>query len=731
MLARRDKWFLGSGSGAVYAPPFPLFLRAPGFWDECFFADVPVRHLFTGIFLERSGRPVPLEGQVLEWRPDRMVLEHRGGDRVLLEERLVAPRNAWVVRWTLRSGPPLEAVVWSLLPVRPPGAGVPWQSVTDAAADPEGLSFRWETAWPLAVAADRSAVEGAEDRGGPEMGSALALFGYVGADAPRRSWSVNLAQAHAELPDYRLTMLPEKWREGRLPEEVRFRVGVGGGGLLHLYQAYQLSPERPLTVAVAMALAPDDAKAAWRASLEDPLGQSEQAWREAFASVPRFRSSNSYLDHAYWNRWFGLRLNTVAIPNLPLRTEEGEAVFEPFVTEGVGFFRSLITYSSQAILREVGWMHDPSLARGILTSLARSQRRDGSFPGHGYSCRPPRDFYHADWATPTRQLEAIHPGAVPAEWWRALERYARWLATERLGPLGACTIVDQNETGQEYMSRYQTVREDADAWGRFELGGVEATGYALALADLLGDEGERARWRAALQALHRPGEKRYADAFAKEGEIVFSEAVPATCFFPLLYGESIGLEASERAAMVRRWLANPNEFWLPRGFPAIAASDPAYTAEPEWKGQRMNCPWNGRSWPMANSHLVDAIAATARTADPESRPLAAEALRKAIELLALDGEPGRPSSYEHYNPETGAAPLYRGYDDYMHSWLVDLILRHAVGVRLEGGELPGGWGLDPLDPELEFECEGIPHPEGRLAVIGRAGRIEWELKKGS
>ena len=32
-LARDDKWYLGSGDGIIFAPPFPLWLDAPGFWD--------------------------------------------------------------------------------------------------------------------------------------------------------------------------------------------------------------------------------------------------------------------------------------------------------------------------------------------------------------------------------------------------------------------------------------------------------------------------------------------------------------------------------------------------------------------------------------------------------------------------------------------------------------------------------------------------------------------------
>ena len=60
LLERRDKWFLGGGKGSIYAPPFPRFLQAPGFWDDCHFADTRLSRLYTVLFLDDDGRPVRL-----------------------------------------------------------------------------------------------------------------------------------------------------------------------------------------------------------------------------------------------------------------------------------------------------------------------------------------------------------------------------------------------------------------------------------------------------------------------------------------------------------------------------------------------------------------------------------------------------------------------------------------------------------------------------------------------
>ena len=105
---------------------------------------------------------------------------------------------------------------------------------------------------------------------------------------------------------------------------------------------------------------------------------------------------------------------------------------------------------------------------------------------------------------------------------------------------------------------------------------------------------------------------------------------------------------------------------------------------------------------MANSHLVDGLARLARaTGDSELRRLAGEALMKTVRLMFHEGDSSRPNSFEHYDPITGQPALYRGYDDYMHSWIVDLILRHACGI------VPGTQRLDPFPIDAKVEFDGI------------------------
>jgi hypothetical protein len=759
LLERKDKWFLGGGKGSIYAPPFPRWLEKPGFWDECFYADIKLTRLFTVLFCDSAGRPTRLRGELQSWRPDRLILEHRSDSHTIRETRLVTENQEWVSAFELLEGEDLQAFVWSMPEMLEPGYGAPWQSLATCANLSNSISWKQSTAWPAEMEADRTGIEDERVRGSSGMLPPLDLVLQLGANRPRQSFTINLAQRHDDSPLYETSLLPQKLRNGRLTDEFKLFAGPPPiEGFVHIVQQYALAQSEPLVVSCRASLTRNPRAEATLPGMEVVL-ESENAWRNYFASVPQFGSSDPHLNAAYWYRWYGLRLNTVDIPELPLRNHsslcEPNQTFSPFVTEGVGFFRNFVTYSTQAHLREVAWMHSPRLGQGILENLAKCQREDGSFPGHNYSCRPPRDFYHADFATGAFLIEAVHSGSITTSTVECLKRYYRSFDEDRRGGF-LFLIRDQNETGQEYMSRYQFATSAADQWATFKVAGVDSTHYLMLLAEFLGkfDQhpdffvGTTTEWNnesyeihLALEQLFDCGELFYCDALPNKendvsldtawSQVVLSPARPATGLYPLSNPKRVFLE---HINLLERWLLSPSEFWLPKGFPATALSDETFSSDAEWKDKRLNCPWNGRSWPMVNSHLVDVISNVARVAPtlfqardegelpwyamPDTslskedlRAKAGEALMKAITLMFHDGDPARPNSYEHYDPFTGTPSLYRGYDDYMHSWIVDLILRHAVGVQ------PGMDEVDPLPLGVDWiECTDIPHPRGRMSV---------------
>jgi hypothetical protein len=751
-LGRKDKWFLGGGKGAIYAPPFPKHLLAPGFWDECYLADVRLSRLFSALVTDADGRPIRFESYNKGWRPDRLTIMHYAGDVVIRERRCVLPCNAWVSELELVTAVrPLNVFMWSLQDVRPVGNGTPWQSLRSCDVKPDSLSFRFDTAWPEVLLPDRTAVEAERVAGSRAMLDPLPVYLELGASHERQSWTVNLAERHDDSPLYETSLLPEKFRHGALPGDFKLFVGTEPvEGMAHLVQHYVLEDRRPLQLVCGAGLSPREARASLEEAREDgAVDRSATAWRAYFASVPQFESSDPYLTSAYWYRWYGLRLNTVDMPGLRVFRPDRIEKFSPFVTEGIGFFRNFITYSAQAHLREVAWMHDPSLAIGILDNLGKVQGQNGEFPGHNYSCRPARDFYHADFATGLQQLARLHrtPDLLP--YLKCLKTYADYFVKERLSSAGAL-VFDQNETGQEYMSRYGFALADADKWKGFRIVGVDATSYLAQLYRVLLEfrpaSGEQqGAWLDSLLGHHRDplrqvnlpfkddlDERSYTlsqgldDLLNRDDRFIcdrqakgdaLSPARPATGFYPLMLNPVPLRQRMDALEIVHRWLIEPKQFWLPAGFPATAKSDETFSAEGEWKEKRLNCPWNGRSWPMANSHLVDALANVARTLDPTLRQKAGEGLMKAIKLMFHNGDPLRPNSYEHYDPITGVPALYRGYDDYMHSWIVDLILRHAVGV------IPGQDEVDPLPLDVDWiTCTDIPHPKGRMDVRIERGK---------
>ena len=127
-LARTDKWALGGGRGAVCAPPFPRWLTTPGFWDECYLADLRFPRLFTALFA-REGRPVRTQGTMVDWNPSRLRLRHDSDELTIEETRLVTEGNAFASRLRLLRGEAVDVFLWALLDVG--GTGTPRVGVGD------------------------------------------------------------------------------------------------------------------------------------------------------------------------------------------------------------------------------------------------------------------------------------------------------------------------------------------------------------------------------------------------------------------------------------------------------------------------------------------------------------------------------------------------------------------------------------------------------------------------
>jgi hypothetical protein len=471
------------------------------------------------------------------------------------------------------------------------------------------------------------------------------------------------------------------------------------------------------------AVAPTAAEAAERLARlpADPVAASRAGWAAYFDEVPTWESADRAALHHWWHRWFGLRLFTLAHPSPTHR--------HPCVAEGNDSFHLPISYSAPAHMRELRWRADDAAAWGEFLNFAEAQKPDGSFWGFlrtipGGSA----GFYHADWGGALLDLYAHHPrpDLLPVIH-GALARYAEHFRRDR-DPEGSrlYDVFDQYETGQEYSPRYTAVAPDADReeWVRtLRLKAVDATVYVARLyaalcffARLRGKADESEAWARETEEVHRALCERMWD----RGTGMFSDVDPATgartgvraavSFYPYL---TTAVSAEHLDGLKAR-LLDPAEFWTPFPVATLARSDPAFSAEGLWKGERKNCPWNGRVWPMVNSHLVEALFFTGeRLRDQALVRAGGELLRKFVSMMCWGGDPARPNAFEHYHPDTGEPSAFRGVDDYQHSWTADLLLKYAAGVRVR---LSGAVDVRPQ------ECGFGDLRVSRLRVRG------WELE---
>ena len=716
LLHRTDKWYLGNAGMLLYAPPFPRHLDVPGFWDECHYGDLVLKRLLCVSFVAeyRGGRFCELFPYINHWHwyPDRIEVRYylaerdgvgykqQRGVRIFANEtRRLGPDGTVGCDFTFDT---LAAV--ELLRLH----AYAW-TVRDNRNEGSAEDFQWDsTAGTLGY---RQALDRREHGRGE---TAVELTVALGGDKPR---SVQVTPSHGAHLAPNLAHTPF-WdgiatRRGDLTGEVNGENVLGGTVYAGLHWRINVTNNklRPLRVRATV-------RDPRRGSRPIPRGihaagatpDASRAWREFINLVPHFECSDELLTRYYWYRWYGLRLNTVPA---------GGNYTAPAVTEGIAYFRGVITYSLMCHMNECRWLKDPALARGCLENHLRHQTAAGHFAGHIYLAHVnDRGFYHTDVGTGVAGLLSHHPDtAWAAEIRPGLDRLLGFYRRERDGEgLNLYDVRDQFETGQEFTSRYFHGDDQADLHGwdcRLRLKGVDVTTYVYHLALLLRDltaaagELERAREYAQQAELIRIAVKRFlwddARGFFVDYHVGKRERSPyraAVGFYPLLSD----LADDETALRVAEHLDDPAGFQAPWPVPTVPRDDPHYSADPRWRGERANCPWNGRVWPMVNSHLAGIYERLAGINPGTYRPRLVKFLRRYIEMMHFESAGAgsakdytRPNCFEHYSPADGSACEYRGIDDYQHSWVADLILKYVAGVRLKGNTLT----VDPYDFGLE------------------------------
>lgn len=676
-LARDDKWFLSCGTGVTWAPPFPQWLHVPGFWDEAHVDYHAVAPLFAVALVDASGRAVPLVRRSWQWRPHAIEAVWDTPDGAcLLERRFALPdarlASAWTCPSTASGGEPRWLVAFSMQP---------GEAVDDVAAVAGGL------AWTRRVT----------DRRGDEASIGLRLVARQDGQPAGARRAALRSEGSLAQPIWLHAPFAERWSGDGLREDVRLE-GISPAGLVHLAVAMPVAGSDEITFSVAL-------DAPWAPSRRaapgaaPALAAATRAWTAWYEGFPRFTCDDPHLARCFDYRLYGLRLNRLG----------GGAghVRAPCIAEGIGYFHVPITYSAQCHMWEMRWARDPAEAFGSLRNFLAAQRADGGFHGRLYSTHlRGTDFYHANWGDAVQAALAIHDDEVFArEACDGLSRYAEWLLRTRDAEgSGLFDVIDQFETGQEYMSRYLAVDPDADRYGwenRIRLKGIDVSVYAHQLFAALerlsarfGDDRASGRWAEARARTARAIVSRCWDDEAgifmdvAPGSLARTGVKAATGFYPLL----TGLVSDARRARLLAHLADPATFGTPWPIPSSSVDDPRFSAFAEWKGRRHVCPWNGRVWPMTTSHVIEGLLRAFHDGHREVGPVAAGLLARFVRMFFDRGRIDRPGCYEHYNPFTGDAAFYRGIDDYMHSWVADLIVRGVAGLE----PTATGLRIDPL-----------------------------------
>jgi hypothetical protein len=714
-LSNDHKWFVGGGRRTLWAPEFPQHLDCPGFWDPGTYLEMKLPTLLTYTLIEQ-GDVLPLERRSHRWQPDASTTTFSGPGLVLNEVKTVTLDDAFRSEIALRNTSSKARVIDLLM----------WGYVI--ATDTGDTTFS-------NVQASRQAIHGAYHWSDARRAAAHDIrLQWTLQPTTRKSactsYAVQNSEYTGESPDFRLSPFYELF-QGRLPNCNNWR-----GGIEHRPQH---NPHKKM-VFVALhrklrlrghATATLAGQCQVTALKQKPqLQPALPTWEGFFDQTPVFSCSDPYLEKYYDYRWYGLRLNAVDYGRKPLKL--------PCVFEGInaGWFRHAISYSAQVIAKDVRWLHDPALAQGCILNFLDAQNEKGFVYGGLLTEQQEREWhaglmYHADWGGAVQSVYEIHPDR------RFLKRcltgfgaYADYFDRERdRGKTGLYDVLNQAETGQEYMSRYLFVDPKADEWGQIQLKAVDATCYMYQLQRSLAwmatelDDADAARgWErradrtrdAIREKMWDPKRRKFCDVAPGSGQR--SPVKALTDFYPFLSD----VATRSHLPAIKTHLLNPKAFWTPWPAPATALDDPTADAYGRWLGKRMNCPWNGRTWLMTNSHIADVLARAARTLDPQLEAYAVTFITRFIYMLYVDRDLDRPTSFEYYNPVTGQAPFFRATDDYMHSYIVDLILRHVVGLQLKPD---GSLWVQPL----QF---GLQHFHlANCVVAGRPIEVSWDGKR--
>ena len=680
LLARDDRWQLSAGEGLVFAPPHPLWLDAPGFWDPATVLGDDIGPLFTVAVLDDDGIEIPVHLTTRRWSPAEIAAEYRLGNGVTAAEvRTVQPGGVLASEWRIEASRPtrIHLVAWTAQP----------GPALDGAMRYDGtVVFRRRAA-------------------GRDEPYEIALACVGGTT----SWALARSETAPLHPRWAYTPFAAQWTSDGLPP-ADSEVDPAAATYAAVHRALFISTDGASTV-FAMRIAPDatrqvTAAAPPGASHAATLGgASRRRWREYFNRVPAFRCSDPYIEHCYWYRWSVLELLAAGSMG---------------VCEGAGRLHRLTSDAAACHVRERRWMRDPDSARQSARMVLARIREDGTVPSQvaGTADAGTAPNALSDWGGAVLALDAAHPDdAFIAEAYGALARHARWIIRERTADGGLVEVM-----------RGEVAFDDPDRWRKnSRLCAVDAAVSAYALFVALGRlalrahtpedarEWDQAAARLATAVREQMWDaewKLFRDVHPKTGKRVGPRS--AVCFYPY----RTDLADARHLAGLEESLLDPDAFWTRFPVATAPANDVRFSRIGARGGVRGDAPFSGPVVPLVNSHLIDALARAARAYAPHLRPHVAHLVNRTIRMSFEGADPVRIGSYEYYDPLEGRASVHRSVSDSTHSWIIDAIVQYVAGVR----PYEGGLTVDPMPFGMELvDLSGV-RVRGRTVDV----RVEGE-----
>jgi hypothetical protein len=701
---------LAGGGYCLFAPRYPRRITEPGFADETCISSAVVPSVYFLSFLN-GGRAMTTVCTAFEMVDGKAVLTHRADNITIVETRFITQDDRLVSELELKNGGAdeveLHVVMWT---------------TTDPEGEPvslEGDSFRIRRA-----IGDPAHPQVPTDIhfSNPDSKGARCLQAYFcegGSDLGNFEETPWFDMGHLQTPRAKRPVeKPSPIIAGSRVYAGLFRAITlkAGGSAEHRFEANVVFKGKGVT---------------YRARRPD--AKDENGYKAFWASVPKFECEDKGMERVVKHRFELLYL---------LRQQQGAGLYSaPAICEGNGAAHVPTSFSAPAIMREARWMQDPSYARGCLKVFFDNLLHNGQVPGRVYmSGTDANDFYHADWGGGFESLDAMHNDkATKKAVLMAMQRYVKWVGNNR-DPEGSglTDIVNHFEAGQEFSRRYTVIDSKADRavefTEQFRLKGIDASVFRYrmvkwlyAVAEEIQEKAMANRFQAEIEVILETVRKKMWDE--KAG--IFMDLDPvsrrktnvraAVGFYPL----ATDIPNQKQVDSMLDLLSSRDEFWARYPVPSIAMSDSTFDGAGRWKGTRKGSPWNGRTWPVVNSHILEGLTYWAERGNKKAAKLAGDLLKRTIALMsgALDGSE-EANCLEHFHPENGIGSRYRGVDMNINSFMLDNIFRIGCGFAVRYGEIQD----DPIGDAVDFRLRGVPLGNKLFDLERKAGKLKVQAQ---